>query len=166
VEFANDVAFAPLIAGSKASGGGPTLLGMAAGPQKEKLAAPKRNEPRRLPASSQISLSSREITHVFGPNAGFQPVFLQESFFQNLAAAQRRVDRYAAYNTVSATDLTELMNTSVKTAGGFGPQCYEPAQMTWLQRPPSVASSRIPPLFPEVRQLPAPQWCSLNCLTD
>lgn len=87
VEFANDVAFAPLIAGSKASGGGPTVLGMAAGPPKEKLAAPKRNEPRRLPASSQISLSSREITHVFGPNAGFQPVFLQESFFQNLAAA-------------------------------------------------------------------------------
>ncbi|WP_095110557.1 major capsid protein [Pseudomonas sp. Irchel 3E20] len=71
---------------------------------------------------------------VLSPN-GFTGDYLQESFFQNLASAQRRVDRYAPNSAVSATDLTELKNTSVKIAGGFGPVRYEPSQMTWLQRP-------------------------------
>lgn len=71
---------------------------------------------------------------VLSPN-GFTGDYLQESFFQNLASAQRRVDRYAANSAVSATDLAELKNTSVKIAGGFGPVRYEPSQMTWLQRP-------------------------------
>ena len=66
---------------------------------------------------------------------GFTGDFLQESFFQNLGAAQRRVDRYAANGVAAVTDLTELKNSSVKVAGGFGPLRYEPAQMTWLQRP-------------------------------
>lgn len=66
---------------------------------------------------------------------GFTGDFLQESFFQTLAAAQRRVDRYAANGDAPITDLTELKNTSVKVAGGFGPVRYEPSQMTWLERP-------------------------------
>ena len=66
---------------------------------------------------------------------GFTGDFLQESFFQTLAAAQRRVDRYAANGAAPITDLTELKNSSVKVAGGFGPIRYEPSQMTWLQRP-------------------------------
>jgi len=66
---------------------------------------------------------------------GFTGDFLQESFFQTLAAAQRRVDRYAANGAAPITDLTELKNSSVKIAGGFGPIRYEPAQMSWLQRP-------------------------------
>ncbi|MBD9585821.1 hypothetical protein IB254_02015 [Pseudomonas sp. PDM03] len=66
---------------------------------------------------------------------GFTGDFLQESFFQTLAAAQRRVDRYAANGVAPVTDLTELKNSSVKVAGGFGPIRYEPSQMTWLQRP-------------------------------
>lgn len=66
---------------------------------------------------------------------GFTGDFLQESFFQTLAAAQRRVDRYAANGVAPITDLTELKNTSVKVAGGFGPVRYEPSQMTWLERP-------------------------------
>ena len=66
---------------------------------------------------------------------GFTGDFLLESFFQNLGAAQRRVNRYGANNTVAATDLTELQNASVKVAGGFGPVRYEPSQMTWLERP-------------------------------
>ncbi len=45
------------------------------------------------------------------------------------------MDRYSANATVAATDLTELKNTSVKVAGGFGPIRYEPSQMTWLERP-------------------------------
>ncbi|MNJ26457.1 hypothetical protein D3C77_209410 [compost metagenome] len=66
---------------------------------------------------------------------GFTGDFLQESFFQTLAAAQRRVDRYAANGAAPITDLTELKNSSVKVAGGFGPVRYEPSQMTWLERP-------------------------------
>ena len=66
---------------------------------------------------------------------GFTGDFLQESFFQTLAAAQRRVDRYAANAAAPITDLAELKNSSVKVAGGFGPVRYEPSQMTWLERP-------------------------------
>lgn len=66
---------------------------------------------------------------------GFDGDFFQESFFQAVHSAQRRVDRYAANSTASATDLTELKHSAVKIAGGFGPIRYEPGQMTWLQRP-------------------------------
>ncbi|WP_248739498.1 major capsid protein [Pseudomonas sp. MWU12-2029] len=81
---------------------------------------------------------------------GFTGDFLQESFFQNLASAQRRVDRYAANATVSATDLTELKNTSVKIAGGFGPLRYEPSQMSWLQRPTAQGIEVASRAFAEV----------------
>lgn len=73
-------------------------------------------------------------TIVLSPD-GFTGDFLQQSFFQNLGAAQRRVNRYAAQAAVTPVDLTELQNTTVKVAGGFGPVRYEPSQMTWLQRP-------------------------------
>ena len=66
---------------------------------------------------------------------GFEGDFLQESFFAAIHSAQRRVDRYAANGTASATDLSELKHNSVKVAGGFGPIRYEPSQMTWLLRP-------------------------------
>ncbi len=66
---------------------------------------------------------------------GFDGDFFQESFFQAVHSAQRRVDRYAANSAASATDLTELKHSAVKIAGGFGPIRYEPSQMTWLQRP-------------------------------
>lgn len=61
--------------------------------------------------------------------------FLQESFFQSIHAAQRRVDRYAAQASASATDLTQLKNSSVKIAGGFGPIRFEPSQLSWLNKP-------------------------------
>lgn len=67
--------------------------------------------------------------------AGFDGDFLQQSFWQAVHSAQRRVDRYAANGTPSVTDLTQLKNTSVKVAGGFGPIRFEPAQMTWLNKP-------------------------------
>ena len=66
---------------------------------------------------------------------GFEGDFFQESFFQAIHSAQRRVDRYAANSTAAPTDLTELKHSAVKIAGGFGPIRYEPSQMTWLQRP-------------------------------
>lgn len=67
--------------------------------------------------------------------AGFDGDFMQESFFAAIHSAQRRVNRYGANGVIAATDLTELKMGSVKIAGGFGPIRYEPAQMTWLQRP-------------------------------
>lgn len=66
---------------------------------------------------------------------GFTGDFMQESFFANIHAAQRRVDRYAAQASAAATDLTQLKHSAVKVAGGFGPIRYEPSQMTWLQNP-------------------------------
>lgn len=66
---------------------------------------------------------------------GFDGDFLQESFFAAIHTAQRRVDRYAAQASASATDLSQLKHSSVKVAGGFGPIRYEPSQMTWLQQP-------------------------------
>lgn len=66
---------------------------------------------------------------------GFDGDFLQESFFAAIHSAQRRVDRYAAQASASATDLTQLNHSSVKVAGGFGPIRFEPSQLTWLNKP-------------------------------
>lgn len=67
--------------------------------------------------------------------AGFDGDFLQESFFAAIHSAQRRVDRYAAQSSASATDLTQLKVSGVKIAGGFGPIRFEPSQLTWLNKP-------------------------------
>lgn len=66
---------------------------------------------------------------------GFDGDFMQESFFQSIHSARRRVDRYAANGTVSPTDLSQAKHSSVKIAGGFGPVRFEPSQFTWLQKP-------------------------------
>jgi hypothetical protein len=66
---------------------------------------------------------------------GFTGDFMRESFFASLAAARRRVDRYAANDAVSATPLAELKRSKVKVGGGFGPVAFEPSQLTWLERP-------------------------------
>lgn len=86
---------------------------------------------------------------VLSPN-GFTGDFLQESFFQNLGAAQRRVNRYGANSAVTPVDLTELQDTTVKVAGGFGPIRYEPSQMTWLQRPTAQGVEVASRAFAEV----------------
>lgn len=67
--------------------------------------------------------------------AGFDGDFLQRSFFAAIHTAQRRVDRYAAQASASATDLTQIKESGVKIAGGFGPIRFEPSQLTWLQKP-------------------------------
>jgi hypothetical protein len=66
---------------------------------------------------------------------GFSGDFLQESFWASIHSAQRRVDRYAAQASASATDLSQIKASSVKVAGGFGPIRFEPSQLTWLQKP-------------------------------
>ena len=70
---------------------------------------------------------------------GFTGDFYQRSFYAALHQAQRRVDRYAANATQASTDLTQLKESGVKIAGGFGPILFEPGQMTWLNKPTAEA---------------------------
>jgi len=65
--------------------------------------------------------------------------YTKESFFQTLAGAQRRVDRYAANGAQSSTALAQGEMVGVKVAGGFGPVLFEPSQLSWLQRNPEQA---------------------------
>jgi len=65
--------------------------------------------------------------------------YTKESFFQTLAGAQRRVDRYAANGAQSSTALAQGEMVGVKVAGGFGPVLFEPSQLSWLQRNPEEA---------------------------
>lgn len=65
---------------------------------------------------------------------GFEGDFSEESFYTTLAAAQRRVDRYASNGSASSTALAQTKTAGVKVAGGIGPIVYEPGQMTWLEK--------------------------------
>ena len=73
----------------------------------------------------------------------FRGDFSKESFFNQIAAAQRRVDRYAAQAAAAATDLSQSEIVGVKVAGGFGPIRFEDSQMTWLERSPEDAIMAI-----------------------
>lgn len=70
---------------------------------------------------------------------GHRGDYEQEAFWNNLAAAQRRVDRYAANGAVANTDMSQSEMVGVKIAGGFGPVAFEPSQLSWLQRDPGEA---------------------------
>lgn len=63
---------------------------------------------------------------------GFNGDFRYSNFYSSLAAARRRVDRYAANTAAAATPLAQLQEVGVKVAGGFGPVLWEPGQMTWV----------------------------------
>lgn len=65
--------------------------------------------------------------------------YTKESFYQEIASAQRRVDRYAANAAQASTDLTQGEMVGVKVAGGFGPVLFEPGQLSWMQRDPGEA---------------------------
>jgi hypothetical protein len=71
--------------------------------------------------------------------ATFRGDFSKESFFNQIASAQRRVDRYAANGAQASTSLTQNEMVGVKVAGGFGPILFEPAQLSWLQEDPGSA---------------------------
>lgn len=75
--------------------------------------------------------------------AAWRGDFSRESFFNQIASAKRRVDRYAAIATQAATALTQGEHVGVKVAGGFGPVLFEPAQMTWLNEDPASAIRAI-----------------------
>ena len=69
--------------------------------------------------------------------------YSRESFYDSLAAAQRRVDRYAANGAAAATNLSQSEVVGVKVAGGFGPVLFEPSQLTWLSEDPETAINVI-----------------------
>lgn len=69
--------------------------------------------------------------------------YTKESFFQTIASAQRRVDRYAANASQAATTLTQAEKVGVKIAGGFGPIEFEPSQMTYIRQNPEAAIMAI-----------------------
>lgn len=71
----------------------------------------------------------------------------KEAFWNNLATAQRRVDRYAANGAQASTSLSQGELVSVKVGGGFGPILMEPSQLTWLQRSPGEAITAISQSF-------------------
>lgn len=75
--------------------------------------------------------------------ARFRGDFSRESFFNQIAAAKRRVDRYAAIADQAPTALTQGEHVGVKVAGGFGPVLFEPAQLTWLSEDPAAAIRAI-----------------------
>lgn len=75
--------------------------------------------------------------------AAWRGDFSRESFFNQIASAKRRVDRYATNATQAATALTQGELVGVKVAGGFGPILFEPAQMTWLNEDPAAAIRAI-----------------------
>lgn len=75
--------------------------------------------------------------------AAWRGDFSRESFFNQIASAKRRVDRYAANADQEATALTQGEHVGVKVAGGFGPVLFEPAQMTWLMEDPASAIRAI-----------------------
>ena len=65
--------------------------------------------------------------------------YTKESFYSQLAGAQRRVNRNQANAGVASTALAMGETGGVKVAGGFGPVIFEPSQMTWLQESPETA---------------------------
>lgn len=69
--------------------------------------------------------------------------YSKESFYNSIAGAQRRVDRYAANASQASTPLTEAELVAVKVAGGFGPVDFEPSQLTWLSSNPEEAINVI-----------------------
>ena len=74
---------------------------------------------------------------------GFRGDFDKESFFTQIAGAQRRVNRYGANSAQAATELAQSELVGVKVAGGFGPVLFEPSQLSWLQRDPGAAIMAI-----------------------
>ncbi len=73
----------------------------------------------------------------------FRGDFNKLSFFNQIASAQRRVDRYAANGAQASTALTQGEHVGVKVGGGFGPILFEQSQLTWLQQDPGTAIAAI-----------------------
>ena len=69
--------------------------------------------------------------------------YSKAAFFQQLAGAQRRVNRNGVAGSATATALSQAESVGVKVAGGFGPVLFEPSQITWLNENPGEAITAI-----------------------
>lgn len=102
-------------------------------------------------ASNTIELLGQKIDVLNGASGGaitlsaaaYRGNFSKESFFTQIASAQRRVDRFASNDAQSATVLAQDEIVGVKIAGGFGPIIFEPSQLTWMEEDPGMAITRI-----------------------
>src|SRR5690606_1370161 len=74
---------------------------------------------------------------------GFTGDFVMRNMWSSLAAARRRVDRYATNADAGATRLAQLQAIGVKVAGGFGPVEFEPGQLSWVGKNPAEAVAVI-----------------------
>jgi len=98
-------------------------------------------------AGNTIELLGQKINKFNGASGGAVPLmsagwegdYTKESFYNAIAAAQRRVDRYGTNSSASSTALSQSERVGVKVAGGFGPITFEPSQMKWLQKDPGEA---------------------------
>jgi hypothetical protein len=73
----------------------------------------------------------------------FRGDFSKESFFNQLASAQRRVDRFATNSAQAALNMSQGEIVGVKVAGGFGPILFEPSQLSYLLLNPGEAITAI-----------------------
>lgn len=102
-------------------------------------------------------------------SSAFRGDFSKESFFNQIASAQRRVDRYATNAAQAATTLTQAQMVGVKVAGGFGPVLFEPAQMTYLQEDPGSAITVIAEGFADALladQLNTAVGCAVSAVSN
>ena len=102
-------------------------------------------------------------------SSAFRGDFSKESFFNQIASAQRRVDRYATNAAQAATALTQAQMVGVKVAGGFGPVLFEPAQMTYLQEDPGSAITVIAEGFADALladQLNTAVGCAVSAVSN
>jgi hypothetical protein len=76
--------------------------------------------------------------------------FLQQSFFSNLQAASRDVDRYATNASVPTLDLSQVKTSGVKLAAAMGPIGFEPSQLTWLSQPTSAGLAAATKQFSDI----------------
>ena len=82
-------------------------------------------------------------------NQNFEGDFFERSMYTALHSSQRRVDRYAANASATATPVSQFKYNAVKVAGGFGPIMWEPAQLSWIQSNEAAAVSLVSQMLSE-----------------
>ena len=95
--------------------------------------------------------------------------YSQQSFYNSLSSAQRRVNRYGANGAAAETALSESEVVGVKVAGGFGPVVFEPSQLTWLSSNPEEAINVIAQGFADALladQLNTIVGCAVAAITN
>ena len=86
--------------------------------------------------TEQVRLFNESSAGALVLNAdAFRGDFRTQAFFDNIMAAQRRVNRYGPNTEAPKTYITDHTQNEVKVAGGFGPVIFEPSELTWMHEP-------------------------------